>query len=254
MSISSILGDLSSSCQGALTGLLTSDFSTCANVLGIANIASASGSVVTPVNTYIQGICTNAPCTQAALNNASSTIQTGCSSDLSSGSSIPVALEAIVNNYGDIRSLLCTKQTANNTYCVTQTLYAVQNTTGTQLTITALEGIFSNSSTSNFLDSIPTSVYCTDCGHAIVTEALPIVQNVSSSDKSTFSKDVSDKCGASFVDGKLPSDISTVSNSSESTSSSKSVSAGRSLVLSSKTVAVLGALAAAMAVVGTTLA
>ncbi|CAD6566612.1 MAG: hypothetical protein CYPHOPRED_000949 [Cyphobasidiales sp. Tagirdzhanova-0007] len=276
MSISSVLGDLSSSCQSSLSSLLTSDFSTCADVLGLANIASASGSIVSPLNDYLIDICTSPPCTQSALSNATSTIQTGCSNDIASNALIPTALEAIINNYGDIRSLLCTRtqQTSNNFYCLTQVLDADQSSSGTPLTISALEATVNGGNYSSFFDSIPAGAFCTDCGHAISTETLKLVKDIYPSSLSTYESAFSTKCGskaiqqtlrcfvltspsppAGFIDGQIPSDISTAGATSVgSTSSGHTGGADRSRMLNGKTLTILGTLAAVMAGVGITFA
>lgn len=44
------VGSLSSSCQAAALGLVTSPFGACANVGGLIGVLSASGSVISPVS------------------------------------------------------------------------------------------------------------------------------------------------------------------------------------------------------------
>ena len=118
---------------------------------------------LTPLSTPPTGVCTQDPCTQAQLNNASSIVTNACQSDIESGSLIPTALNTVIEQYGGVRSLLCTQHQGNGSYCVPEVLSAAQNATGTQLTISALTSLASGDQASTFLDAIPSSVYCTDC-------------------------------------------------------------------------------------------
>ncbi|KAL7007096.1 hypothetical protein EMMF5_003322 [Cystobasidiomycetes sp. EMM_F5] len=227
MSISSALSGLSTSCAGSLTTLLTSNFATCADVLQLASVSD--------------------------LSSANSTLNSGCSGDLKSGALIPTALSQIITNYNGVRDLLCTKYRSNNTYCITQTLGAAQNATGTQFTISQLTSLMSGQDTANFLSAIPKSSYCTDCGHAITTEALKIVQNVQSSAVSTVQSAASGKCGANFSDGSLPSTITTTSTANSTSANAASASTKPNAAahvttphfLSVKSLAILGTLFAA---------
>jgi len=100
------------------------------------------------------------------------------------------------------------------------------------------------------LESIPSSVYCTDCGDAITTEALLIAANISSEAAATASQAAVSKCGANFGDGQLPSDIETAGSTgiaSSSNSSGGSGAAGPSLVLSSKAFALVATFTAVVA-------
>lgn len=255
--LESALTGLSSSCQSALPSLLTSSFASCAQVVNLVSIAtSSSESIVTPITNYIDSLCTTTPCSQSDLDTASNIVTSGCSSDIQSGSAIPVALDDLIKNFGGVRSLLCTKQTSNNTYCVPEIISAAQNATGSPITLSSLSSLVSGGSTSaatTFLDSIPKSVYCNDCGSAIVSEAEKIAQNISSDAASQLKSAAQQQCGSTtFGDGTLPEGISTAgssgvsSSSSSSSSSSGTGAAGRGVNLSGKTLTIIGTISAAV--------
>jgi hypothetical protein len=130
-STSSALGlasDLSSGCQAAAGGLLTSDFGACSNIVGLVSVIGASGSILTPLTVsfpslqlyissksprtdflslsfqnWVSGVCSATPCTTDTLKQANQTVSTGCSSDIQKNSVIAVALQTIVSNYNGAR-------------------------------------------------------------------------------------------------------------------------------------------------------
>jgi len=253
MSLNDVLTGLSSSCQSALPGLLTSSFASCANVLGLVSVATSSGSIVEPLTSYIEDLCTTTPCTASDLSGAKTIIDNGCSTDIANGSVIPTALELVIDNFGGVRSLLCTKYTSNNTYCVPEVLSAAQNSSGTELSLSTLTSLLSSGDATSFLSTIPKSVYCTDCGDAITTEAIAIAANVSAGSEDTIKNAASQQCGASFADGNLPSTISTAGGSGVASSSSSDTTTGAafpSVVLSSKGLGALATITAIVAGVG----
>lgn len=49
--------------------------------------------------------------------------------------------------------------------------------------------------------------YCTDCGHALFTQAAAIKPSGTSTNATAASGNLAAKCGASFTDGQLPSTV-----------------------------------------------
>lgn len=120
---------------------------------------------------FSPGLCTTSPCSAADLSDANTIITDGCASDIQSGQLIPVGLQLVVQNFNGIKSLLCTQQSSNSSYCVPEILYAAQNASNTQFSLSTLSGLASNQNgAESLLSSIPPSVYCTDCGEAITIE------------------------------------------------------------------------------------
>lgn len=178
----------------------------------IAQIATGSGSIVDGVQTYVQGLCTQAPCSTDTITTARNTIQQGCASDIQSGSELPVALNAILGNYNDTRALLCSQNSSNGTYCVPTTLRAVEQASGQRLSISSVTGLVSGDGLGDLLQNTPNSAVCTDvrsplvpvwvlfcsrrtqCGKAIVSLGSRIVANVSQSGQSSVESAAGQKC------------------------------------------------------------
>lgn len=243
----SLLGGVSASCQASLPSLLTSSFASCANIVGLVSLATASGSLVPALNTYIGDLCTSTPCTDADISGASTIIKNGCASDIANNSTIPIALNLIVENFDGVRALMCTQRTSNSSYCLPEVLYAAQNATGTELTFSTLSSLGAGNGTEALLSSIPKSVYCTDCGDALVTEIVQIAQNISADVATELSNSAVQTCGAAFGDGQLPAGITNgtttagVANAAGSGKSSGNTgAAGRSMDFSGKALALIG--------------
>ncbi|POW18049.1 hypothetical protein PSTT_00121 [Puccinia striiformis] len=158
---------LSPGCQAAAGGLLTSEFGTCSNIMGLVSVIGASGSIIAPLTTWISGVCTAAPCSSDTLKQASQSVNNGCSSDIQKGSGIAMALQMIVGN------LQRSKYTSNSTFCIPSILGNVESASGQNITISQVTSILSGSMTpaSQALANVPSGTYCTDCGHALVTQS-----------------------------------------------------------------------------------
>lgn len=213
------LTNLTASCQAALPSLLTSNFATCADFIGLAQLATPSGSLVDSLNGYLGDLCTTTPCNQTDLTTTAGSLNSSCSADVQSGSLIPIVLVDLIANFNDIRNLLCTKNTNTSDYCLIETLSTAQNATGVQLTLSTLtEVVSSPNGTAALLSRIPSSVYCTDCGHALVTEIIPIAAKIDNSTANAVREVAVQQCGANFGDGQIPPTVSvpnaTTTNSS----------------------------------------
>lgn len=180
------------------------------------------------VNTFLQGACSQT-CSSSVLATASSQVQTGCATDLASANPVAEILNTLVSNYTQVTGLACLQASSNATFCLTNLLSGIQNSTGTPITLNSITSLISGNGLASMLNSLPASTLCTDCAHGIVTKAQVLVP---ASSASTLNGDVSGKCGASFVDGKVPSTVRPYSNSSNSSGSavtSSSLSAGESV-------------------------
>ncbi|KAH9454158.1 hypothetical protein MJO29_007121 [Puccinia striiformis f. sp. tritici] len=202
---------LSPGCQAAAGGLLTSEFGTCSNIMGLVSVIGASGSIIAPLTTWISGVCTAAPCSSDTLKQASQSVNNGCSSDIQKGSGIAMALQMIVGNYNGAKDLLCTQYTSNSTFCIPSILGNVESASGQNITISQVTSILSGSMTpaSQALANVPSGTYCTDCGHALVTQSAAFMASsgASSSNSTSATSSISNTCGASFNDGKIPSSV-----------------------------------------------
>jgi len=223
MAQSGSIGSISPSCEMAATGLLSTPFATCTDFVGLISVATANGSIVPAVNSWITGVCTTSPCSSAVLQNASSTIQAGCASDISSGNALALGINELSTQYPAIRDALCLEYSSNNTYCLTDVLTKYQSDSGTPVTLNTLASLMSGQF-GNFLSTAPKAAYCTDCGHAIISKITPVVTNSSSSAAASVSSVVTAQCGASFADGTVPSSVKEGASSSSASSSSNNSS------------------------------
>ncbi|KAM0753677.1 hypothetical protein T439DRAFT_322565 [Meredithblackwellia eburnea MCA 4105] len=231
-SVTSALGGLSTNCQTAATSLLTSSFGTCVNVLGLVNVLSASGSIISPLNSWLSGACSQT-CSSSTLSTASSTIESGCSTDIQNGTAIAVGLETLTTNYTAVKNVLCLQAVSNSTFCLSNLLTAVQTATGTNVTTSTVTSLLTDgvSSLTSLLSEVPASSLCTDCTHAMVSKLQVLASSTSTSSSSALSA-VSSECGASFVDGSIPSTVQEASSSNSSSSASASASSSKSAVSS----------------------
>jgi len=213
-SIGSLASGLSTNCQTAAGSLLTSDFGTCSNVIGLVGVVGSTGSVVSPLNNWITGICSATPCSNSTLSSATQTVSSACGPDAQKGSVVAGALTSIVSNYNVVKDLLCTQYASNSTFCVPFLLGNVQTATGVNVTMNEVISLLTGGASQSF-NNIPPSVYCNDCGHALLTQSnaltaatnvgsVPAGTNASSTGASSAAAGV---CGASFNDNKLPSTI-----------------------------------------------
>ncbi|KAI5480934.1 hypothetical protein MNV49_006744 [Pseudohyphozyma bogoriensis] len=210
LSANAQLSGLSTSCTTAAEGLLTSGLSSCINLSGLISLLSASGSIISSFDSWLDGACTQT-CSSDTLANATSTIEAGCSSDLASGEAIATGLDVLVSNYTEVKSLLCLQATSNSSYCITQSVAAAAPS------VAALAGGVEDlitggtSSISSLVSQVPTSELCTDCNKGLVTELEDLLAasgTNSSSEATSALSSISSTCGSSFTDGTLPSDVS----------------------------------------------
>ncbi|KAG0141606.1 hypothetical protein CROQUDRAFT_34731, partial [Cronartium quercuum f. sp. fusiforme G11] len=212
--LSGLVSGLSTSCQAAAGSLLSSDFGGCSNVIGLVSVLGAQGSVVSPLNNWISGVCSANPCSTSTLSTAQASVNAGCGDDVSKGVSAAISLSTIVTNYNAVRNLLCTQYTSNGTFCVPSILGNVQTVSGKNVSIMQVQGVLTQGSAAltSMLSSIPTGAYCVDCGKAIFVEAADIKTTGTTTNATAASGTLSDKCGASFADGKLPSTVRIAGN------------------------------------------
>ncbi|BGP08273.1 hypothetical protein JCM10049v2_004120 [Rhodotorula toruloides] len=218
-SASSLLNGLSSQCTSAATSLLGSDFASCSQLSGLLSVVTASGSVVDPINNWLGSVCSASNCSTAAIQNATSVIDNGCSSELSSGQAIVTTARAVVANFNAVKEGICLQYSSNSTFCITSLLQNVQSATGQQISLSTLTSLSAST-----LQSIPSSSVCTDCAHGLVTKLGSALSNgTSSSTESSVFGAISSYCGSSFADGQVPSTLKEASSSNSSSSGNSAV-------------------------------
>ncbi|CAH7672199.1 hypothetical protein PPACK8108_LOCUS7008, partial [Phakopsora pachyrhizi] len=210
-STASLTAGLSSGCQVAAGNLLSTQFATCSNLIGLVSLVSAQGGLLVPLTNWITGTCSANPCSNDTISSTLSALNSGCGSDVQKGVPAAIALNTVISNYNPIRDLLCTQYASNSSYCVPSIVGNVQNATGRNFTVTEILGIVSGRLSDLSLSSIPSGTYCNDCGHALFTKSNSITVNTGTSNVSTASNGSSEAvakvCGASFNDGRVPDSV-----------------------------------------------
>ncbi|GAA5833758.1 hypothetical protein JCM9279_001616 [Rhodotorula babjevae] len=220
-SASSLVDGLSATCQAAALSLLSnSQLAQCASIGSLSSIVLTSGSVVDPINTWLGNLCGEADCSEASLQNASTSIQNGCATEISSGSSdIVTTALSVLENFDSVKAGLCLQYSSNSSFCVTDLLKSVESATGQSLTVSTLTSLDAST-----LESLPAATFCTDCAHGLVTKFDAALSNgTSSSTASSLTGEVTSVCGESFADGQVPSTLSESTGSNKTTTTSNGV-------------------------------
>ncbi|KAI7966867.1 hypothetical protein MJO29_000144 [Puccinia striiformis f. sp. tritici] len=184
---------LSTSCQLAAGSLLSGEFGTCADLMGLVSILETKESIISPINTWVTDACSGSPCDQASLAAASRVIRKGCATDLEEQSIAALALYSIITHYDATRDMFCTQHKKDGSFCLPSVLGNVEERSGEKITIAE-------------------EAYCTDCAHAIVSQSAAMIDAIKKDPagiKFEYAHDkhmhqVSDVCGPSFEDRALP--------------------------------------------------
>lgn len=209
---------LSSGCTSALSSIaFNPEAAACLNPVALVSVISgnATQSVVPAINNWLTGLCGAAPCSNATIAAVVANVTTGCSTELSAtgvtSSAVGGITTLIQQYYPTARKVLCLKDGSKN--CITQTLENIEGVVGT-LSVTNIVQLALNPPT-----TLPANVTCTDCVKA--------AYNVIAADIPSITTDVApalqSQCGASFADGKTPSNI--VESAAQSSSASQSSAA-----------------------------
>ncbi|WVF67463.1 hypothetical protein IAT40_002219 [Kwoniella sp. CBS 6097] len=211
----SALSLLSPSCQQTVTQLVSnsSSLSSCLNLPILAQVVTSSGSILEPIENYLDVFCSSEACSNETISNATQQVLQGCGSDLTNFGVTNQTVEWAMAQYPLARDVLCLKTTdpftgsnstssssnatvssnstasssnssSNGTFCATSLLTEFQTYLGTNLTIssvitTALGG---NATALQTIESIPPSALCNDCVFAaisLVEEQYPQLGNMS---------------------------------------------------------------------------
>ncbi|WVQ72442.1 hypothetical protein IAR50_001994 [Cryptococcus sp. DSM 104548] len=219
---------LSTGCTTQLGVLALGDLGSCLQLTSLLPVLSGSSSVVDSVDTYLQSLCASSTptCSNDTLTSAQSSIQSGCSSDISEGGTSGTevsALQGLLEHYTEFQAAACSTNSSTSDYCVTETLTTVQNSIGGNLTISDVTSLMSGSSSSSNISSVFTSgQLCTDCVSGIYYEALQANASIASN---TIGQGLTSKCGSDFGT-TAPDTASSSSSASASSTSSSSSSAG----------------------------
>ncbi|GJE92250.1 hypothetical protein PsYK624_084030 [Phanerochaete sordida] len=213
---------ISSQCEGALAGLLTDSGAACLNPSGIASIltTSSSTSLVGPVDSWLQGVCNQAACTNDTLAAVANDVVSGCQAELQSAGLANITAAQLTGLaqqfYPSLREMACLQDSSNNTLCPTEFLTNLQTVTG-PLTTSGLQ-TFLGEVVASSVPPLPASLQCTDCSkqwYNIIKQAFPGVAD------SSAESNVQNLCGANFTDGQTPSDVKSFGAAGNTTADTK---------------------------------
>ncbi|OCF32671.1 hypothetical protein I316_05592 [Kwoniella heveanensis BCC8398] len=200
---------LSPSCQQTVIQLVSngSSLSSCLQLPILTQVVTAPGSILEPIENYLDTFCASEACSNETIANATQSVLQGCGSDLTNFGVTNRTVEWAMAQYPLARDLLCLKTTdpftadnatvsanttsasstnssSNGTFCATSLLTELQSYLGTNLTVTSIitDALGGNATALQTIKSIPPSALCNDCVFAaisLVEEQYPQLGNVS---------------------------------------------------------------------------
>ncbi|KAF8325459.1 uncharacterized protein EI90DRAFT_3128822 [Cantharellus anzutake] len=211
--LASFLGSItiSSSCRSALATIATGPASGCLNPGGLIALAATVGSnsstpIVSPVSTWVQGLCGQPACDNSTLSPLVSAITSGCQSELRdiglSSGDIGTLDSSVARFYPAGREAICLRDTnRGNALCVASLLGDVQNSTGQPLTVASLPSavvtVVGNS-------TLGRQVICSQCAQG----AYNIIRSpVPNSTVDSVDRYFNATCGSDFIRAGEPANI-----------------------------------------------
>ncbi|CAG8628795.1 18590_t:CDS:2, partial [Acaulospora morrowiae] len=166
----------------------------------------------------LDSICSLPKCSDSLISSFLSTVKKGCAQDLAQNNTDIVTLTELIPLYSPTRDSICFKGPSGG-YCLTDDSVLVQK-----------YGVNTNSS--DPLSNVPASDFCTNCNKAIVNTYLNFIKTnpgvidplLSPVQVTGLKAIMTDKCGSSFLDGKIPDTTSktTYSNSPQKSNNGSS--------------------------------
>jgi len=213
---------ISSQCTTALTSVLANSGAASCLALGdvIPILALPSNTSLIPsITTWLGDMCVATPCTNSTLDFVTSTVLSGCQTDLQNDGAIPAgvtittpeAQQDVEQGYPATREVACSKTGGN--WCLINTLTSIQTLIGQPLSINELM----TADWVTLANTLNTSSLCTDCNqaaYATLRTQVPSVQN------SQVEQVIASRCGSSFVNGNVPSDVTLGGNTAPTSGAS----------------------------------
>jgi len=226
---------LSSGCTTQVGLLAFGDLGQCLQLTQILSLFTSSGSVITPLNSYLTSLCASSTptCSNSTLTSANNTINSACSSDISGGgtaATIIQTVQQVLGSYPQFKTAACSKNSTTNSFCLTETLTAVQNATGQDVSVSNVASLLSGGSDglSGLGNSLSGGKLCTGCVAGFYQQAKAANASITSS---PVGQTIQSQCGANFgqmVTGVSSSAISASMTGSASNSASSSPAASSS--------------------------
>ncbi|KAH9945681.1 hypothetical protein B0H21DRAFT_425021 [Amylocystis lapponica] len=200
-------------CVAALASAVTSPGTYCLNGPDLVALflLNSNTSVVGPLNSWFTGLCAAPACTNETIAEVIGNVTAASACEgvfgmfgLTSPGAISEIIAEVQAAYPLARELACLMDEAQNELCVVETLGSVQSRAGA-LTFTTLQAIGSNIAYGAADPSLLGDVACNACTKASVDVLLRGVPSVFTTD---FNGTIASECGARFLDGAYPANIS----------------------------------------------
>ena len=195
---------LSTDCRNTLLTITNSSSPQyqCLQIDALLPALTTNGSIIPPVNNYLEQICSSSPCNSTVLNQTASAISENCGSDLEQFGISSDYVEEIIGYYDLARDVVCLKNendevlsnatiplnstmfnstassnmtsgsnsTTNGTFCLTELALNVTGYLGVNLTNSYIDTLLlgGNYSALQALENIPPTAICSDCIFAAV--------------------------------------------------------------------------------------
>ncbi|KAI9509737.1 hypothetical protein F5148DRAFT_977911, partial [Russula earlei] len=192
---------VSSQCQSSLADVASSPDAQCLNAAALIPVfvGNSNVSIVPPINTWLTGFCPKAACSNQTLAALVTNITNGCQTDFSALGLINSTqnLTSIVQQYyPTVRQILCLQDNATRQFCAVDTLYGVQNNTGTvsidNISSQLFQVLWGGLPALGFSPGL-TCNNCTKTAYNIILSNAP--QAITSDENTT----ISNQCGPSFI-------------------------------------------------------
>ncbi|WVQ80780.1 hypothetical protein IAT38_002885 [Cryptococcus sp. DSM 104549] len=217
-------------CTTQVGVLALGDLGSCLQLTSLLPVLSASGSIIDSLDTYLKSLCGSSTptCSNATLTSAQSSISSGCESDISAGGTDAAEVKgllALIKNYDQVYAAGCSTNSTNGDYCVTDALTTVQDSTGTNVSVSTITSLLSGDSStlSSLATVLSTGELCTECVSGIYYEVLQANSTIASS---TIGQGLTSQCGSSF--GAAAPNTTTSASADSSASSAAATSSGAS--------------------------
>ncbi|KAG0243876.1 hypothetical protein BGW41_001065 [Actinomortierella wolfii] len=201
-------------CTVSLAGLLSNaDLNQCMPFSSLSRLLTEE---VTPelVNSTATDFCVYPDCSQQAIALVQNTIVQNCLDgvDVPNDTTTANIVYGVASLYPPLKQGICTRIPNNGTFCVTEFAKSLGDYIRANPSPLGI-GIFLNGTVLfDYVSKIPKEVLCTDCTEAIVTPISNFVEKNMLSLRPeivswalTAKKATTDKCGATFLDGDIPS-------------------------------------------------
>jgi len=229
---------ISSNCSTTLENILASPDATCLNPSGLVTAvagANSSSSVISPINTWLTGLCAQPACSNSTLAAVVANVTSGCSTELSAagldGIDAGTLTSYVQEFYPAVRQAVCLKDSSDSTLCATELLTDLQTSLGTTLSLSNIVKVVPEIIAGTV--TVPNNVTCSDCVKGVYNI---VQQQVPSLVEGSVASGVASSCGATFTNGANPTEITEIATTA--TAAASGSTSGATLVSANGFVAI----------------